>query len=194
MAHTAVPATPDRPRPHTIPMIRLDAPAIVGAVLLGTAATVLLQIAERLDTVLFAGQVVPFGILCLSTAGLVAAFLYGPVAAIITVEINPFFSTLTETGPLAWFWFLNNLLYVFPAGLVMVRLQPMDRWWKWSAASLVGALPAFLALIPIQLSVWAIPLPTALAIFAVHVVWEAIGPATAACLIARAAVRYGLGG
>lgn len=193
MAQSAISATPDRVRTHEIPMVRLDVRAVVGAALLGTAATALLQIAERLDTRLFAGQMVPFGILCLSTAGLLAAFLYGPVAAIIAVEINPFISTLTATGPLAWFWFLNNLLFILPAGIMMVKLQPMDRWWKWSAASLVGALPAFLALIPIQLNVWAIPLPTVLAIFAAHVIWEAIGPATAAYLAAKAALKYGLG-
>jgi hypothetical protein len=179
---------------HRIPVVRLDARAIVGAVLLGAAATALLQIGERLDTALFGGQVVPFGILCLSTAGLLAAFLFGPVAALIAVEISPFVSTLTATGPLAWFWFLNNLLFVVPAGLLMVRLQPMDRWWKWSLASLVGALPAFLTLIPIQVDVWAIPLPTALAIFAVHVAWEALGPATAGYLLAKAALKSGWAG
>jgi hypothetical protein len=194
MAHTAIPATPGTLSTHEIPMVRLDARALLGAVLLGVAATVLLQVAERVDTALFAGQVVLFGILVLSTIGLLAAFLYGPVAAIIAVQISPFVSTMTATGPLAWFWFLNNLLYILPAGLVMVKLQPLDRWWKWSLASVAGALPAFLALIPIQVDISAIPLPSALSIFAIHLVWEALGPPTAGYLIARAALRRGLGG
>ena len=182
----------DRMRAHKIPFTRLDVQSIVGAVLLGTAATALLQIAERIDTALFGGMVVPFGILCLSTAGLIAAFLYGPVAAIIAVEINPFISTMTATGPLSWFWFINNFLYVFPAGWMMTRLQPMDKWWKWSLASIIGALPAFITLIPIQLYVWSIPLTTTLLICAVHVVWEAIGPPTAAYYISKAVLKSGI--
>jgi hypothetical protein len=194
MAQSAITQIPSSLARHRVPLIRLDTRAIVGAVALGTVATLLLQIGERLDTALFDGQIVPFGILFLSTAGLLAAFLFGPVAALITVEISPFVATLTDTGPLAWFWFLNNLLFVLPAGLLMVRLQPMNRWWKWALASLAGALPAFLALIPIQLDVWAIPLPTALAIFALHVLWEVLGPSTAAYLVARVVLKLGLGG
>jgi hypothetical protein len=179
---------------HVVPMVRFDVRAIVGAVLIGSAATMLLQVAERVDTALFAGLVVPLGILVLSTAGLLTAFFYGPIGGLIAVEVNPFFSILTATGPLAWFWFLNNLLFIFPAAVLLVRLQPLNRWWKWALASGVGAVPAFLVLIPIQVSVWAMPLPTALAIFAFHVAWEAIGPATAAYLIARAALRRGFNG
>lgn len=194
MAPAVVPAPPNPLSAHLVPLVRLDARAIIGAVLFGVGATLLLQVAERVDTAVFGGLVVPFGILVLSTAGLLTAFCYGPIAALIAVEINPFVSTLTATGPLAWFWFLNNLLFVLPASLVMVRLQPMDRWWKWSLASLVGAVPAFLALVPIQVNVWALSLPAALGIFAVHVAWEALGPATAGYLIARAAVRRRLNG
>jgi hypothetical protein len=178
---------------HPVPLVRLDGRAIVGAVLLGTVATLLLQLAERADTALFGGTVVPLGILVLSTAGLLAAFLYGPIAGLIAVEINPFVSTLTATGPLAWFWFLNNLLFILPASLVMVRLQPMNRWWKWSLAALAGAVPAFLALIPIQLNVMGLPLATALNSFAAHVAWEAVGPATAAWLLARVMLKLGAG-
>jgi hypothetical protein len=193
MAPAALTPSTDPLHAHQVPLLRLDGRSILGAVLLGVGATLLLQAAERADAAWFAGRFIPLGILVLSTAGLLAAFCYGPIAALIAVEINPFVSTLTAASPLAWFWFLNNLLFVLPASLVMVRVQPMSRWWKWSLAAVAGALPAFLALIPIQVNVLGMPAGEAWSSFAVHVAWEALGPATAACLLARAALKLGLG-
>lgn len=182
----------DRLAKHKVVLWRLDIQAIVAAVLLGAAATALLQIAERIDTAISGGLFVLLGILVLSSTGLITGYLYGLPAAIIAVSINPFISTMTATNPMSWFFFVNNWLYIIPSVLAMYYLQPMDKWWKWAVASLIGAIPAFVSFVPVQINVFGIPLTTALMIMAVHTVWEFIGPPTVARWVSRAALRSGV--
>lgn len=177
---------------HKIPFMRLDVRSVVVAVISGVVATALLHLAEYADTALFGWMLLPLSILCMSTTSLVVAYLYGPIAAVIAVEIHPLGVLITASDPLPWFWFLTNFFYIFPAGWMMMRLQPMDRWWKWSIASLAGALPAFLSLLPIQLYLWSFPLWTALLGCAFHILWEFLGPSTAAMFITKAFGKAGM--
>ncbi len=170
---------------------------IIASLLLGISMNLVAQVAERLDTALFAGTAVPFGYVNAATWMTVSAMLFGPIGGIITGVLHGTISAITATSPLSPVFIFWNFYQAGSTGIVAVLLQPMRRgtsglarqlvaaefmnfatslWWTYHLIVLILGLP---------LSVW----------FATYVFYVGIGAipiAVLAIAISRAILRSGV--
>ncbi|MHA1984411.1 MAG: hypothetical protein ACW967_08660 [Candidatus Hodarchaeales archaeon] len=84
--------------------------AIVSSVIIAVAFVVVAQVAERMDTAFFGGQVLVFGNINLFIWLTMGCLLFGVTGALIVANINPIVANLTATGPLAPIWFIENTI------------------------------------------------------------------------------------
>lgn len=135
--------------------------AIVAGVLLALVMVVGEQIAERVDTIVFAGIFPIFGILVHLICNLTAVFTYGLVAALIVANVNPIVAVATATGPLAPLWFFTNTATSVGARIVqfyMIRKGPREMTYADAlAAAFGGMVPNSVVMFPVQLLYFQLP-------------------------------------
>jgi hypothetical protein len=105
--------------------LRLDTRGIIASLLLGIAADLVGQIAERTDTALFAGTAVPFGYVNASIWMTVTCMIFGPVGGIIEGVVQASLSLLTDTSPLAPYFIPWNIVMAAMTGLFCLAIQPI---------------------------------------------------------------------
>lgn len=111
-------------------ILGLDKRKIMAALLFGVAAGAIASIVERVDAALTAGRFTPLGYINAYTWILVSALLLGPLAPIITTEIQAFIGLLTLANPLSWLWPIINLIFAAAVALVLIginRFKPQMR-------------------------------------------------------------------
>ena len=91
------------------------ATAIIMSLFLAILMVVAEQFAEPLDTRLFGGSVVPFGIAVHMVFNVTAVVTYGLLGSLIVANLNPLISIATATGPMAPLWFVTNSAASFGA-------------------------------------------------------------------------------
>jgi len=91
--------------------LNLDKRRAAGALMLGIAAGALASIAERVDAALTGGNYTPLGYINTYTWVIVSAMLFGPLAPIITTEVQAFIGLATFANPLSWLWPIINLAF-----------------------------------------------------------------------------------
>jgi len=135
--------------------------AIVAGVLLALVMVAGEQIAERVDTVVFAGIFPIFGIIVHLICNLTAVFTYGLVAALIVANVNPIVAVATATGPLAPLWFFTNTATSVGARIVqyyMIRKGPREMSYLDAlAAAFGGMIPNSAVMFPVQLLYFNLP-------------------------------------
>jgi len=100
---------------------------LVGAIMLGVVAGVVASFAERVDATLTGGKYTPLGYVNTYVWILVAATLFGPLAPVITTEIQAFIGLLTFANPLSWLWPIVNFVFAVAAGFVSMALQKFNQ-------------------------------------------------------------------
>lgn len=147
--------------------------SIIAGVLLGVMMPVLIQVAERLDTLLFGGVVQPFGVIVGNTIGFIGSAGYGFIVGLIGVEINPFIAVATGSSPFAPFFFATNFATVLGVRLMMMwrgkRLQDLT-YLDALYMALFAELLNMLAFLPVQL-------------YYINMSWSAIIPLNAVTFI-----------
>ena len=135
--------------------------AIVAGVLLALVMVAGEQVAERVDTIVFAGIFPIFGIMVHLICNLTAVFTYGLVAALIVANVNPIVAVATATGPLAPLWFFTNTATSLGARIVqyyMIRKGPLEMGYRDAlAASFGGMIPNGAVMFPVQLLYFQLP-------------------------------------
>lgn len=134
--------------------------AIVTGVLLGVLMAALEQIAERVDTILFAGAFPVFGIIVANTMGLIGVLTFGWVGGILAEEINPIVAVATATGPLAPLWFVTNFAQVTGARAVMYIIGKKTEelsLWETILICAGGTLLNSMVMFPVQLLYFNMP-------------------------------------
>ena len=96
--------------PFEFEFIPKSSKAIVSSVLIAVAFVVVAQVAERIDTAIFGGQILVFGNINLFIWLSMGCLLFGLTGALIVANINPIVANLTATGPLAPIWFVENTI------------------------------------------------------------------------------------
>ncbi len=129
---------------------RVDSKGIVSAIFLALAMIGLLQVAERLDTLLFGGLFPVSGRIISMTMIGFGTMLYGLIPGIIVADINPFIATATGTSPIAPFWLLTNASQAFSAWIVGRYFRNVIGWPYVITYSVVAALLLVVLYIPLH--------------------------------------------
>lgn len=134
---------------------------IVAGVLLALVMVAGEQVAERVDTIVFAGIFPVFGIMVHLICNLTATITYGWVSGMIVANVNPIVAVATATGPLAPLWFVTNTVTTTGARIVqyyMIRKGPRElNYWEMLAISFGGMLPNAAVMFPVQLLYFKMP-------------------------------------
>lgn len=167
--------------------------AIVAGVLLGVAMVAGEQVAERVDTIVFAGIFPIFGIIVHLIFNLTAVFTYGLAAALIVANINPIVSVATATGPLSPLWFFTNTATSIGARVVqyyMIRKGPREMTYRDAlAAAFGGMIPNSAIMFPVQLLYFQLPFISILAFKVAELVTGTFIPAGVALKASQALRR-----
>ncbi|MEM2370893.1 MAG: hypothetical protein QXO15_11705 [Nitrososphaerota archaeon] len=129
--------------------LRLRQRKILAALMFGVAAGALASIAERVDAALTAGRFTPLGYINAYTWILVSALLLGPLAPIITTEIQAFIGLLTFANPLSWLWPIINLIFAVAVGFALTCINKIKPQIKLSLKVILLSLTCALLDIPL---------------------------------------------
>jgi hypothetical protein len=105
--------------------IRLGLHDILTSVVFGVTAGVLASILERIDAMATGGNATPLGYSNTYAWILLSAYLYGPLGALITTEVQALIGFWTLANPLSWLWPFVNAVFALLAGATAVALQRM---------------------------------------------------------------------
>lgn len=108
---------------NNITKLRINTHDILTSMVFGVTAGVFASILERVDTIITGGNATPLGYS--NTYGwiLLSAYLYGPLGALITTEIQATIGLLTAANPLSWLWPAINAIYAIVAGVTAITIQ-----------------------------------------------------------------------
>ena len=108
---------------NNITKLRINTRDILTSMVFGVTAGVFASILERVDTIITGGNATPLGYS--NTYGwiLLSAYLYGPLGALITTEIQAIIGLLTVANPLSWLWPAINAVYAIVAGVTAITIQ-----------------------------------------------------------------------
>jgi hypothetical protein len=104
---------------------KINTRGIIASLLLGIAADLVGQLAERTDTALFAGTAVPFGYVNASIWMTVTCMLFGPIGGVIEGVVQASLSLLTDTSPLAPYFIPWNIVMAAMTGVFCIAIQPL---------------------------------------------------------------------
>lgn len=93
------------------------------SMIFGVTAGVLASMLERADALLTGGNATPLGYSNTYAWVLLSAYLYGPLGALITTEIQALIGLLTVANPLSWLWPAVNAVFALLAGFVAMLVQ-----------------------------------------------------------------------
>ncbi|KAA3659505.1 MAG: hypothetical protein DWQ04_22080 [Chloroflexi bacterium] len=139
---------------------------IVGGLMLALIMVAGEQVAERLDTALFGGILLVFGIFVHMVCNMLAVVTYGLGAALMVANLNPIVAVMAATGPLAPLWFFTNSTTSFGGRFVHYNLIGKDiREMSWLETFLVclgGQIMNSSVLLLAQLFYFELPIRTLL--------------------------------
>src|SRR5512136_238145 len=93
---------------------------MMAALIFGVIGGVIASLAERADAAVTGGNATPLGFINTYTWLLVSAVLFGPMGAVITVEVQAFLGLITAANPLSWLWPFVNFVFAVVVGFVSV--------------------------------------------------------------------------
>ena len=96
---------------------------MMAALIFGVIGGVIASLAERADAVVTGGNATPLGFINTYTWLLVSAVLFGPIGAVITVEVQAFLGLITVANPLSWLWPFVNFIFAVVVGFVSVGIS-----------------------------------------------------------------------
>jgi len=96
---------------------------IMTSMVFGVAAGILASVLERVDAAMTGGNATPLGYSNTYAWILISAYLYGPLGALITTEIQALIGLLTVANPLSWLWPAVNAAFALLAGFVAILVQ-----------------------------------------------------------------------
>jgi len=96
---------------------------VLTSTIFGVTAGVLASILERADALMTGGNATPLGYSNTYAWVLLSAYLYGPLGALITTEIQALIGLLTVANPLSWLWPAVNAAFALLAGFVAILVQ-----------------------------------------------------------------------
>jgi len=96
---------------------------VLTSMIFGVTAGVLASILERADALMTGGNATPLGYSNTYAWVLLSAYLYGPLGALITTEIQALIGLLTVANPLSWLWPAVNAAFALLAGFVAILVQ-----------------------------------------------------------------------
>ncbi|MGQ9543179.1 MAG: hypothetical protein ACUVTM_03690 [Candidatus Bathyarchaeia archaeon] len=105
--------------------LKLDIREILTSTLFGVSAGVLASILERVDAAVTGGNATPLGYTNTYSWLLLSAYLYGPLGALVTTEVQALIGLLTAANPLSWLWPVVNGLFALVAGSTSVILSTL---------------------------------------------------------------------
>ena len=103
--------------------LRLGMRDVLTSMIFGVTAGVLASILERADALMTGGNATPLGYSNTYAWVLLSAYLYGPLGALITTEIQALIGLLTVANPLSWLWPAVNAAFALLAGFVAILVQ-----------------------------------------------------------------------
>ena len=107
------------------PKLRLGIKDILTSTVLGVSAGVLASIFERVDAAFTGGNATPLGYTNTYSWLLLSAYLYGPLGALITTEVQALIGLLTVANPLSWLWPSVNALFALAAGFTSIAVSKL---------------------------------------------------------------------
>lgn len=154
--------------------------AMIGALLLAVLMVAGEQVAERVDTAIFGGVFLLFGIFVHITFNMTAVVTYGLGGALIVANLNPIVAVMAATGPLAPLWFLTNsaasvggrVVHYYFVDKDISRMSLLDAFW----VCLGGQLMNSLILLVVQFFYFDLPLDTILAFKGAELIAGAVLP------------------
>lgn len=163
--------------------------AMFGAFALAVMMVAGEQVAERVDTAIFGGVFLLFGIFVHITFNMMAVVTYGLGGALIVANLNPIIAVMAATGPLAPLHFLTNSAASLGGRLVhyhlvdkdISRMSLLDTFW----VCLGGQLMNSLILLVVQFFYFNLPLDTILAFKAAELIAGAVLPSFVVWYFAR---------
>jgi len=96
---------------------------IMTSMVFGVAAGILASVLERVDAAMTGGNATPLGYSNTYAWILISAYLYGPLGALITTEVQALIGLLTAANPLSWLWPIVNAFFAVVAGSTAVAIQ-----------------------------------------------------------------------
>ena len=120
---------------------------ILTSTVFGVTAGVLASILERIDTVITGGNATPLGYSNTYAWILLSAYLYGPLGALVTTEVQALIGLLTVANPLSWLWPAINALFALVAGSTAIAIRKIRP--ETSARSYIISMSIALALLDI---------------------------------------------
>lgn len=160
---------------------------IIGGLILAVIMVVGEQVAERLDTAIFGGVFLLFGVFTHLVCNMTAVVSYGLGSALIVANLNPIVAIMAATGPLAPLWFFTNTgtslggrtVHHYIIRKDIRNMSLLDTFWVCLGGQVINSLILLLA----QLLYFQMPLDTILlfklgefvagAVLPAFVVWKA---------------------
>jgi hypothetical protein len=168
----------------------------VGALMLGVIAGVIASFAERVDAALTGGNYTPLGYINTYTWILVSAVLFGPLAPIITTEVQAFIGLVTFANPLSWLWPIVNLVFAVTVSLVSIGIAKLNPHAKLSTRVVLMSLALALLDIPmvyvVVVMVLGLPFTVYLLALPIYMILQLIPTTFLSYAIIKAIVRSGL--
>ncbi|MEM2941806.1 MAG: hypothetical protein QXT81_00020 [Candidatus Bathyarchaeia archaeon] len=103
--------------------LKLGMHEILTSMIFGVVAGVLASILERADSMITGGNATPLGYSNTYAWVLLSAYLYGPIGALITTEVQALIGLLTIANPLSWLWPAVNAVFALVAGCTALLIQ-----------------------------------------------------------------------
>ncbi len=98
------------------PRLKLRMRDVMTSMAFGVAAGILASVLERIDAAVTGGNATPLGYSNTYAWILLSAYLYGPLGALITTEVQALIGLLTGANPLSWLWPIVNAFFAVVAG------------------------------------------------------------------------------
>lgn len=124
---------------------------IMASMFLALGFIVALQVAERLDTVMFGGVAPIWGTIFYTPWLIAGGFFFGLSGALIVANINPIVANLTATSPLAPLFFPANTLYAVTVALFAWYFKQPGKGLRFRHVVVANAIAGALNIVPYML-------------------------------------------
>lgn len=121
---------------------------IMASLFLALGFIVSMQVAERLDTVMFGGIAPIWGTILFTPWLIAGGIFFGLSGALIVANINPVVANLTATSPLAPLFFVANTLYGATIALFAWYFKEPGRGLRFRDVAIANGIAGILNIIP----------------------------------------------
>ncbi|MBP2252470.1 hypothetical protein J2754_002816 [Halarchaeum solikamskense] len=121
---------------------------IMSSLFLALGLIVSLQVAERLDTIMFGGVAPIWGTILFTPWLIAAGIFYGLTGGLIVANINPIVSNLTASSPLAPLFFPANTLYAVTIALFAWYFKTPGEGLRFREVFVANAIAGLLNVVP----------------------------------------------